>query len=95
MNNRLLPVDIQCAAQAIDTLAFFSGEDSSAIELALRVADWTIREMQSPDGYFYYRDLGWTKIRTPMFHWGQGTTFKALNHLLCATSPDATRAAAR
>jgi hypothetical protein len=38
--------------------------------------------MQAPEGYFYYRDLGWTKIRTPMFHWGQGTTFKALAHLL-------------
>jgi hypothetical protein len=95
LNDRLLPIDIQCAAQAIDTLAFFSEEDPGAIEQALRVADWTIREMQSPDGYFYYRDLGWSKTRTPMFHWGQGTTFKALSHLLCATSGDATRAAAK
>ena len=40
------------------------------------------QHMQAPEGYFYYRDLGWTKIRTPMFHWGQGTMFKALAHLM-------------
>ena len=38
--------------------------------------------MQAPDGHFYYRDLGWKKVKTPMFHWGQGTMFKALVHLL-------------
>jgi hypothetical protein len=38
--------------------------------------------MQAPDGHFYYRDLGWVMIQTPMFHWGQGTMFKALAHLL-------------
>jgi hypothetical protein len=38
--------------------------------------------MQDANGYFYYRDLGWKTIRTPMFHWGQGTMFKALSNLL-------------
>jgi hypothetical protein len=37
--------------------------------------------MQDQQGFFYYRDLGWKIIRTPMFHWGQGTMFKALAHL--------------
>jgi len=82
MHDRLLPIDIQCAAQAIDTLSFFSASDPEALDLANRVARWTIKHMQAPEGYFYYRDLGWTKIRTPMFHWGQGTTFKALAHLM-------------
>jgi rhamnogalacturonyl hydrolase YesR len=82
MHDRLLPIDIQCAAQAIDTLALFSGTDSEALDLAERIARWTIAHMQAPAGYFYYRDIGWKKIRTPMFHWGQGTMFKALAHLL-------------
>lgn len=82
MHNRLLPIDIQCAAQAIDTLCFFSASDHAALDLAARVAEWTITHMQAADGHFYYRDLGWTKIRTPMFHWGQATMFKALTHLL-------------
>lgn len=81
-HDRIYPTDIQCAAQEIDTLSFFSGNDPEALALACKVADWTIDHMQSPDGYFYYRDLGWKKIKTPMFHWGQGTMFKALAHLL-------------
>ncbi len=76
------PVDIQCAAQAIDTLAFFSEEDPSCLDLSQKVAEWTIANMQAKDGHFYYRDLGWMKVKTPMFHWGQGTMFKALAHLL-------------
>jgi len=76
------PIDIQCAAQAIDTLAFFSDTDPESLELAVKVALWTINNMQGQDGHFYYRDLGWKKVTTPMFHWGQGTMFKALAHLL-------------
>ena len=62
MNDRLLPIDIQCAAQAIDTLAFFSDEDSERDGAGTARRRLDDREMQSPDGYFYYRDLGWTKI---------------------------------
>jgi rhamnogalacturonyl hydrolase YesR len=81
-DNQTLPTDSQCAGQAIDTLTFFSGEDSSALPLAIKVANWTIDHMQDRDGHFYYRDLGWTMARTPMLHWAQGTIFKALTHLL-------------
>jgi hypothetical protein len=42
--------------------------------------------MQAPDGHFYYRDLGWKKVKTPMLHWGQGTMFKALAHLMSKVS---------
>jgi hypothetical protein len=81
-HDRTGPTDIQCAAQAIDTLTFFSDNDERALTLAKLVASWTIRRMQDPSGYFYYRDLGWKIVKTPMFHWGQGTMFKALAHLL-------------
>jgi len=80
-HNRTYPIDIQCASQAIDTLALFS-DDDEALALSKKVADWTIDNMQDPEGFFYYRDLGWRKIKIPMFHWGQGTMFKALSHLL-------------
>ncbi len=76
------PLDIQCAAQSIDTLAYFSDNDPESLELAAKVALWTINNMQAKDGHFYYRDLGWKKVKTPMLHWGQGTMFKALAHLL-------------
>ena len=81
-HNKAYPIDIQCAAQAIDTLTFFSDGDPESLELAAKVARWTIDNMQAKDGHFYYRDLGWKKVKTPMLHWGQGTMFKALAHLL-------------
>ena len=81
-HNQTFPIDIQCAAQAIDTLSFFSDEDPDALALAQKVADWTIDHMQDADGHFYYRDFGWAMNKTPMLHWGEGTMFKALAHLL-------------
>jgi len=83
------PIDIQCAAQAIDTLALFSDTEPESLALAAKVARWTITNMQAPDGHFYYRDLGWKKVKTPMFHWGQGTMFKALAHLLSKSNGEA------
>lgn len=77
-HNRKYPVDSQCAAQAIDTLALFSDEDSECRELALKVARWTIANMQHRDGHFYYRQYPLMKAKTPMLHWGQAVTFKAL-----------------
>ena len=81
LHDRTMPTDIQCAAQAINTLAYFADLDNEALPLAGRCAAWTIEHMQDPAGCFHYRDLGWKKIRTPMFHWGQGTMFKALANL--------------
>jgi hypothetical protein len=76
------PTDIQCAGQAIDTLAMFADLHPEALPLAVKVATWTIEHMQDADGHFYYRDLQWAMARTPMLHWGQGTMFKGLAHLL-------------
>lgn len=81
-HNRTYPIDIQCASQAIDTLAYFSEFDDCSLELALKVAKWTIDNMQDKKGYFYYRKPHWIMIKTPMIHWGQCTMFKSLTHLL-------------
>ena len=81
-HNRMYPIDIQCASQAIDTLAKFSDQDESSLGLALKVADWTIKNMQDKKGYFYYRRYPIIKNRTPMIHWGQATMFKALSMLV-------------
>lgn len=87
-HSRPYPIDIQCAAQSIDTLACFAPEDPESLSLAVKVADWTIRNMQARGGFFYYRKypLGIT-ARTPMLHWGQATMFKGLAHLISRLSP--------
>jgi hypothetical protein len=81
-NDRLYPIDIQCAAQAIETLASLAAADPECLPLALRVADWAIGHLQAADGHFNYRRLDWITVTTPMLHWGQGTMVKALAHLL-------------
>jgi hypothetical protein len=81
-HNRVYPVDSQCASQAIETLANFSDYDKGSLELALKVAKWTIENMQDEDGHFYYRQYPLIKVKTPMLHWAQATTYKALTLLL-------------
>jgi hypothetical protein len=82
-HDRAYPIDIQCASQAIDTLARFADDDAGALQLGVRVAFWTIANMQDRRGFFYYRKYpGGITARTPMLHWGQATMFKALAHLL-------------
>lgn len=80
-NDKTYPIDIQSASQMIETLTLFSRRKSEALSLALKLAKWTVNNMQGIDGHFYYRDIGWRKIKTPMFHWGQATMFKALSML--------------
>jgi hypothetical protein len=81
-HNRAYPIDSQCASQAIETLADFSEYDDSSLELAVKVAQWTIDNMQDKDGFFYYRQypIG-IKAKAPMLHWAQATTYKALTLL--------------
>lgn len=81
-HNSLHPIDIQCAAQAIDTFCLFSPSDPEALRFARRTADWTIANMQDRTGYFHYRKYPLMTARTPYFHWGQSTMFKALAHLV-------------
>lgn len=80
-HNRSFPIDIQCAAQAIETFANFAAYHDDALPMALKVARWTIGHMQDPSGYFYYRRYPLITARTPMLHWGQATMFRALSLL--------------
>ncbi|GAC1675275.1 MAG: exopolysaccharide biosynthesis protein VpsJ [Candidatus Acidiferrum sp.] len=81
-DHKTLPIDIQCSSQAIDTLAFFNDRDPGNLPLALRVAKWTIENMQDSTGYFYYRRYSrWLVNKTPTLHWGQATMLSALSGL--------------
>jgi hypothetical protein len=82
-HDRAYPIDSQCASQAIETLAGFSDYDPDSLGLAAKVADWTIDHMQDPKGFFYYRryPLGLV-AKTPMLHWAQATTYRALALLM-------------
>lgn len=77
-HDRRYPVDSQCAAQSIESLAAFSKKDPECLQLSARVARWTIANMQAPDGHFYYRVYPLMKAKTPMLHWAQATMYKGL-----------------
>jgi len=78
---RAYPIDIQCVAQSIDTLASLSARNEECLGLSFKVAAWAISHMQDPKGYFYYRRYPMVKANIPMLHWGQATMFKALANL--------------
>ena len=80
-HDRTYPVDIQCAAQAIDTLAMFGDSSPECLALSQKVAAWTIDHMRDRRGYFYYRKYPLVTAKTPMLHWGQATMFKGLCQL--------------
>lgn len=81
-HDRRYPIDIQCAAQSIETLAEFAPSEPDCLDLSLKVAQWTIEHMQGNDGHFFYRIYPLVKARTAMLHWGQATMYKALALLL-------------
>jgi len=82
-HTRAYPIDIQCASQAIDTFACFSAYDNEALDMGIKVARWTIENMQNKrTGHFYFRQLPAVKAKTPMLHWGQATMYKGLTHLM-------------
>jgi len=81
-HNRTYPVDSQCIAQSIETLANFSDYDHTSLGLAIDVARWAIDHMQDKTGYFYFTRYPLATLKAPMIHWAQAATYKALALLL-------------
>ncbi|HEX4038302.1 MAG TPA: hypothetical protein VHX37_09610 [Acidobacteriaceae bacterium] len=88
-DRKVLPLDIQCCSQAIDTLVLFSERDPESLALAGKVTLWTLRNMQGGDGHFYYRRYNpWLVNKTATLHWGQATMLSALAGLYQKLSQD-------
>ena len=78
-SHKTMPIDIQCSSQAIETLVFYADRDPRSLQLAIKVANWTIEHMQDRSGYFYYRRYPFGIVnKTPTLHWGQATMLAAL-----------------
>jgi hypothetical protein len=77
------PLDIQCASQGIQTLVKLRHLHPDSLELAKKVAHWTISNMQHPSGYFYYRKYPGITNKTPTLHWGQATMLASLALIDC------------
>ena len=75
-------VDIRCCAEAIHCLTVLSDIYPESLDLARKIAEWTIRNMQDKDGYFYFRIYRTHKNRMPYIRWGQAPMLNALTYLL-------------
>jgi len=78
----LYPIDIHSCAQAIITLVKLSNMKSRYRQIAEKVALWAIKNMQSREGFFYYRIYRWGADRTPYIRWGQAWMLLALSTLI-------------
>jgi len=79
--DRLYPVDAHAAGAAIATLADLQWFDPGALDLAERIADWTIANLRDRRGFFYYQRRRFHTVRTPYMRWSQAWMLYGLSHL--------------
>jgi len=86
-NNKIYPIDIQCIAQAIQTLSIVYDDSEKPITLLNNIYRWTINNMFSHTGYFYYQKNLLYINKIPYMRWGESTMLVALTHLMKAIIP--------
>ncbi|HLP72154.1 MAG TPA: glycoside hydrolase family 88 protein [Bacteroidales bacterium] len=77
-NNSIYPVDIHSSAQIIIT-AVKTNRFREKQELLERVMQWTIENMQSEKGYFYYQINRYFSSRIPYMRWAQAWMFYSMS----------------
>lgn len=80
-HNQTLPIDIHSPAQLILTL-IRTGKLIEHIDLGEKVIQWTIANMQSEKGYFYYQKKKFWSSKIPYIRWSQAWMFYALSFYL-------------
>ena len=86
-HDAVYPIDIHSAAQSIITLAEFSDSGKDNLALAHKVLGWTLGNMRSPRGHFYFQKRPRSTVRTPFMRWSQAWMLLALATLLERTEP--------
>ena len=76
-NTSLYPIDIHAPSQLIITLSK-SNLFENYKEIIDRVTAWTIENMQSPKGYFYFQKRRFYTNKIPYMRWSQGWMFYGL-----------------
>lgn len=80
-DNQKYPIDIHCPAQFFVTLAKL-GNLPEFKHLVNNVLSWTIKNMQSPKGYFYYQLKPGISSKISYMRWSNAFMFYALTYLL-------------
>jgi rhamnogalacturonyl hydrolase YesR len=80
-NNSLYPIDIHAPSQLFVTLHKAGNFDENR-QIAERVLQWTVKNMQSPKGYFYYQKGKYITNKIPYMRWSQAWIFYGLSYYL-------------
>jgi hypothetical protein len=80
--DRLYPADAHSAGAAITALVDLQWLDSGAIDLAEKIAQWTIQNLRSPSGFFYYQRRRCYTVRIPYLRWSEGWLAYGLARLM-------------
>ncbi len=81
------PIDVHSAAQSIITLSEFADFGVDNLDQAFSVLEWTLRNLRSPKGYFYFQKRPRRTVRTPFMRWSQAWMLLALATLLDREGP--------
>jgi len=82
-NNSTYPIDIHAPAQLVVTLAKLNKLKENK-ELVDKVLNWTIKNMQSSQGYFYYQKKKHITSKIPYIRWAQSWMFYAFSNYFLA-----------
>ena len=80
-DNKKYPIDIHCPAQLFVTLARLR-RFAAHKPLASKVLNWSVRNMQSPEGYYYYQLKKGVSSRISYMRWSNAFMFCALTYYL-------------
>lgn len=78
-NDQIYPVDIHAPAQLVITLCKY-GNICEHKKMVNTVLTWTIHNMQSKKGYFYYQKKTYFTSRIPYIRWAQSWMFYAYSY---------------
>ncbi len=76
-NNKTFPIDIHCPAQLFVTLSKLDSFKTHH-NLAAKVLDWSVKNMQSSKGYFYYQIKKSISSKISYMRWSNAFMFHAM-----------------
>jgi hypothetical protein len=78
-HDKLFPIDVHSAAQAIITFSEMTDLMPNANEMASRAVNWAINNLQDRAGFFYFQRHRFYTIKIPYMRWAQSWMLYALS----------------
>lgn len=86
-DNKMYPIDIHCPGQLMVTLSRLHKFDDNQ-EMAEKVMEWAIKNMQDKKGYFYYQLKEGMSSKISYMRWSNAFMFCAMSYYLLETNKD-------